>query len=162
MLGGQWWVSWQAYTSFFRDVMGLELEGDLWDRDRAYARAQSNSGWWWPHRNSSSYPTGHAPSTSNKPANTTTACTTPRARNHWADGYALHFWHGTEVPASLVKGNGWTIQEILAENTEIRRCAIERMGWDEFIAAAGLRPQTTPPTPETPATRSPSTTCRTT
>jgi hypothetical protein len=35
-------------------------------------------------------------------------------------------------------------------NVEIRRCAIERLGWDAYIAAAGLRPVATCPDPGNP------------
>jgi len=48
-LGGQFWVFWQAYCDFFRTV-GLELDGDIWDREAAYRDAQSSACWWWPHR----------------------------------------------------------------------------------------------------------------
>jgi hypothetical protein len=42
------------------------------------------------------------------------------------------------VPADLIETD-WTPERILAEpNVEIRRCAIERMGWDRFAAAAAL------------------------
>ena len=58
----------------------------------------------------------------------------------WPDAWAIHAWHGTRVPASLVTGDGWTVEAILREeNTEVRRCAIERMGWDRFVAEAGLK-----------------------
>jgi hypothetical protein len=57
----------------------------------------------------------------------------------WA-GYELHFWHGVRVPASLIEDAGWTTEQIIAEpNAEIRRCAIERIGWDSFVARARLR-----------------------
>ncbi len=55
------------------------------------------------------------------------------------DGWAVHSWHGTRVPAGLVEGDGWTTAQILAEeNQEIRRCAIERIGWDRFVDRAQL------------------------
>ncbi|MGW5635808.1 DUF6745 domain-containing protein [Streptomyces sp. NPDC003832] len=56
----------------------------------------------------------------------------------WPDGWAVHSWHGRRVPASLIAGR-WDTDRILTEpNVEVRRCAIERTGWPEFIAAAGL------------------------
>jgi hypothetical protein len=52
----------------------------------------------------------------------------------WADGYALHAWHGTRVPAALIEED-WSAERALAEpNGEIRRCAIEKLGWDRFEA----------------------------
>jgi hypothetical protein len=48
------------------------------------------------------------------------------------DGWAVHAWHGRRVPASLVEG-GWDVATIFAErNVEVRRCAIEKAGWDEI------------------------------
>jgi hypothetical protein len=56
----------------------------------------------------------------------------------WPDGWMLHAWQGRAVPAALAEGY-WDADRILREsNSEIRRAAIERMGWGEFIAAAGL------------------------
>jgi hypothetical protein len=57
----------------------------------------------------------------------------------WADGWSLCSWHGTGVPPDLVEGEGWDVERVLVEtNAEIRRCAIERMGWQRFVGAAGL------------------------
>src|SRR5437660_570977 len=47
-LGGQFWVSWQGFCAFLRDVCDLEIEA--WDREKAYADAQISAGWWWPHK----------------------------------------------------------------------------------------------------------------
>lgn len=58
----------------------------------------------------------------------------------WADGFSIYCWHGVRVPSDLIE-TGWDYNRILQEkNTEIRRCAIERLGWDEFIKSAGLKP----------------------
>jgi hypothetical protein len=48
------------------------------------------------------------------------------------DGWAVHAWHGRHVPAAVVEGS-WDIARIFAErNVEVRRCAIEKAGWDEI------------------------------
>jgi len=58
----------------------------------------------------------------------------------WSDGWAVYAWHGVRVPADLAAGR-WDVARVLAEpNAELRRCAIERMGWPRFVAAAGLTP----------------------
>jgi hypothetical protein len=50
----------------------------------------------------------------------------------YRDGWSVYAWHGTRVPASLVE-DGWDAGAIMAErNAEIRRCAIEKLGWDQF------------------------------
>jgi hypothetical protein len=56
----------------------------------------------------------------------------------YPDGWAVHAWHGTRVPAWVIDSP--TADRIAAEpNVEVRRCAIERIGWGTFIDQAGLR-----------------------
>ncbi|MFE3446732.1 DUF6745 domain-containing protein [Nocardia sp. NPDC059180] len=56
----------------------------------------------------------------------------------YADGWELYFWHGTQVPR-------WVITDPTAEaidretNIEIRRCAIERLGWPAYVEEAGMQ-----------------------
>jgi hypothetical protein len=65
----------------------------------------------------------------------------------YADGYTFHAWHGTRVPADLIE-TGWRVEKIMAEaNTEIRRCAIEKIGWDAMIAHLDEKPIDTCPDP---------------
>ncbi|MDI9951948.1 MULTISPECIES: DUF6745 domain-containing protein [unclassified Rhodococcus (in: high G+C Gram-positive bacteria)] len=53
------------------------------------------------------------------------------------DGRAVFVQHGTIVPDWVVRDP--TAERIARErNVEIRRCAIERIGWDNYIEAAGL------------------------
>src|SRR5574337_930661 len=47
-VGGWWWGP--AYTSFFREVAGLELTDDLWQRGLAYEATTEAASWWYPHR----------------------------------------------------------------------------------------------------------------
>ncbi len=57
----------------------------------------------------------------------------------WSDGWGVYSWHGTRVPADLIE-QGWSTDQILTEpNAEIRRCAIERMGWPQFIIESGMK-----------------------
>ncbi|HEV2376511.1 MAG TPA: hypothetical protein VGS19_30600 [Streptosporangiaceae bacterium] len=59
----------------------------------------------------------------------------------YPDGWGFHAWHGRPVPDWVVIAP--CIEAITAEeNTEVRRCAIESLGWDRFIAQAGLAPVT--------------------
>ena len=56
----------------------------------------------------------------------------------YRDGFGMYLWHGTRVPADLIE-TGWTTERIFQEkNTEVRRCAIERLGWPEFIESSGM------------------------
>jgi hypothetical protein len=56
----------------------------------------------------------------------------------YPDGFTVHAWHGTRVPAWVIDDP--SVDRIAAEtNVEVRRCAIERIGWAAFIDQAGLR-----------------------
>lgn len=57
----------------------------------------------------------------------------------YPDGFAAWMWHGTRVPQELIEDR-WTVADILREpNAEVRRCAIEKMGWDRFVKEAKLK-----------------------
>ena len=82
-------------------------------------------GWWWPHE--------RVAILTERP---TAIRRDPQGRLHadagpaltWADGYAQHWWHGTAVPEDFWT---WDLSRVLAErNAEVRRCGIERHGWD--------------------------------
>jgi hypothetical protein len=57
----------------------------------------------------------------------------------YRDGYAVHVLHGTPVPAWVITGPS---AELISRepNVEVRRSAIERVGWDAYIEQAGLTP----------------------
>lgn len=55
----------------------------------------------------------------------------------YPDGWTVHAWHGIRVPSWVIEAP--TVDRIAAEpNVEVRRCAIERIGWGTFIDEAGL------------------------
>jgi hypothetical protein len=59
----------------------------------------------------------------------------------YPDGWGFYAWHGRRVPGWVIVSP--SIEAITAEeNVEVRRCAIESLGWDRFIAEAGLVPVT--------------------
>jgi hypothetical protein len=138
---GQHELAWNARTSFLRQL-GLEPDDQGWEEDRAFGDAHSAAGWWWPFRQFvvvADRPRVLRLEEVGRPGigSHRLHCDTGPAIA-WPDGWALYFWHGTPVPADLVE-QGWGVERILAENNvEIRRCAIERLGWDRFIAHAGL------------------------
>jgi len=68
----------------------------------------------------------------------------------YRDGFSIYAWRNTPVPADLIE-NGWDVPRIIAErNTEIRRCAIERLGWDIFLDELGGKPIASAPDPGNP------------
>jgi hypothetical protein len=123
---------WLALYTRALEVAGLAPSTRL----DAVSDAVRSVGGWWPMRG--------AAVLTDRP---TALHRDPQARLHrrdgpaltYADGYAVHAWHGTRVPADLVDGEGWGPHRILSErNSEIRRCAIERRGWDRFVTEGGL------------------------
>ena len=145
-LGGRWWVGgWYwgpAYTEYFRHVCDLELPGDTWAKNDAWIAAQS-AGWWWPHKDfvivadTPEFIHRERVGPDGWGSHRLHCASGPAIR--WRDGWALWFWHGRNVPQWVVESP--TPEKIAAEpNIEIRRCAIESLGWDRYIASAGLAP----------------------
>ena len=68
----------------------------------------------------------------------------------YRDGFTVHAWHGVRVPADLIETD-WTVDQIMREpNSEIRRCAIEKIGWDRLVETMGLTPVASAPDPGNP------------
>jgi hypothetical protein len=137
-LGGQWEAAWLAYTSFLAGLYGAHEQPRGWRRRLDTLIDAQSAGWWWPHLDfvavSERPVLVHTDTTGDAPGRL--HCATGPAIE-WSDGWSLYFWHGTRVPAWVVQGP--SIPAIHAEsNVEVRRCAIEAMGWDAYIAAARL------------------------
>jgi hypothetical protein len=57
----------------------------------------------------------------------------------YPDGWGFWCWHGRRVGRWVIEEPG--VERIAAEsNVEVRRCAIESLGWDRFTEEAGLVP----------------------
>jgi hypothetical protein len=130
--GGQE-LPWLAFYAFGRQL-GAKYDQQANDRLDAML-ATGDLGWWWPYR-------GWAiltdrPTVLHRDAQNRLHHKTGPAISY-ADGWAVHAWHGTRVPADLIAGK-WAPGDILKEaNAEVRRCAIEHMGWDRFVGEANL------------------------
>ncbi|TDQ54257.1 hypothetical protein EV190_10290 [Actinorugispora endophytica] len=67
----------------------------------------------------------------------------------FGDGWGVHVRHGTPVPEWVLREP--TAERIAAErNVEVRRTAIERLGWDAYVDQAGLRLVASAPGPGNP------------
>lgn len=67
----------------------------------------------------------------------------------YTDGWSVYAWNGTQVPDWVITSP--TIDRIKEENNvEVRRCAIERIGWDTYIDQAGLHLVAAVPDPGNP------------
>ena len=117
---------------------------DLW------ARLARSAGWWWPSDGRcvlSERPVDVRTEPAGQAALRLHRDDGPALR--WADGAAVHVLHGAGVPEWVVTGP--TVERVHAEpNIEVRRCAIERIGWDAYVRAAGLALVSTAPDPGNP------------
>ena len=148
---------WRAYLAGQRSDTWLTLVGCFGqdavpplDEDRSWptvaeqdaARFAPAGWWWWPFRDFVMLcprPTElHLEQVGDDGSGTYRPHRADGPAADWADGFGVYFWHGTHVTQAVIDDT-LTADEILREtNAEIRRCAIERRGWDRFIAEAGL------------------------
>ncbi len=138
-LGRQLWrhvSSWNDAYWVAHRTSALELaDMPAAARLAAFGDLASQAGWWWPYAGVlilTDRPTVISRDKDRRLHNPTGPALA------YTDGYTLHAWHGTRVPADLIE-TGWDVERIFDErNTEIRRCAIERLGWPQFIADSGM------------------------
>jgi len=128
---GQHDAGWLSFNDYFRVVVPVEGTEKL----SGLIRVAKSCGWWWPF--------DRAIILTERPV---ALHLDPQQRLHkadgpaieYADGFALYSWHGTRVPDEMIRGE-WDTTRILQEpNAEIRRSAIEKMGWEEFVVKAEL------------------------
>ena len=148
-IGGQFWCGgrWYggAWSSFFREVCGLTLGGDLWDRAKAYEATMESACWWWPHLD--------FVIVSERPTEIHREQVGPRGwgshRLHYGtgpaisfqDGWSIYAWHGVQVPAKVIlHPEQLTPTEIMSEpNDQVRMAMLERFGFDRFICESGAK-----------------------
>lgn len=134
--GALWGAGWCAYIAFMRDVLGWSnkvLERHQIDEDLA-----RSCGWVWWHENVLAI--SDRPSVVNRDDRGRLHCETGPSIAY-RDGWTLHHWHGVAVPADVIeRPASITVARIRAEeNAEVRRCMIERYGYDRYCADAGLQ-----------------------
>ena len=149
-IGGQFWAGgyyWGgAYTSFFREVCGLELEGDLWGRGKAYEATIESACMWWPHRDF--VMVCERPTVINRElSDPNRARGWGSHRMHaesapaiaWPDGWSLYFHHGMQMPTELAEDHSKiTVERIDAErNAEVRRVLIGWYGLARYVQDSG-------------------------
>lgn len=144
-------VSWVAHYDALRRLTGAALGADQTRRFELWAAQARSCGWWWPRED--------VCVVSERPVAVHTEVwnETGAVRSHrddgpamrYADGWDLFAWHGTPVPAWVITDpRPWRIER--ERNVEIRRCAIEHLGWGPYIDEAGLLLVATAPDPGNP------------
>lgn len=150
---GQHDASWIGYYDTRRRAgFGGHAPADLSELD-VWAALAKSAGWWWPGE-------GLCVMAERPVAVHTEALAGSHhgeLRLHRADGPAIAFaggfgvnvLHGTLVPEWVLSGP--TVDRIRAEpNIEVRRSAIERLGWDAYIRDAGMTLVASCPDPGNP------------
>ncbi|GAB2617777.1 hypothetical protein GCM10027168_57720 [Streptomyces capparidis] len=144
------WVGWydinaRAGTARYGrdDARGLAL----------WAELARSAGWWWPHERvcvMAERPTAlHTEPQPGARHGEVRLHHPDRPAVRFGDGTEMHVLHGTHVPAWVIGDP--TVERIHAEtNIEVRRSAIERIGWDAYIEQAGLQLVAEAPDPGNP------------
>jgi hypothetical protein len=153
---GRWWLYWSAWSGFFRDVCGLELSGDLWERAAAFEGTQQIAWAWWPHERFvvvCDRPSEIHREQVGEPGwgSHRLHCETGPAVA-FRDGWAVWAINGVQVNERIVmRPETLTVNDFWAEpNTEVRRVIAERIGWDRFVDEAKLTLVHTEPDPGNP------------
>jgi len=126
---GNLWSGWAAYLSFFRHVAKLPIDYGPWSH---YEAATIHGGPRWMHAKFCMV--------SDRPE---VLKVDPQNRPHaedgpshlWRDGWELHYWHGTRIPADWMR-NRQTLDPQIAlnwPNVEQRRAAAELMTWARVL-----------------------------
>ena len=127
--GGAFWASWCAYITFFRDVMGWR--GDTLDRFEIDEALTRSCGWVWWHENVMAI--SDRPCFIKRDDEGRLHCETGPSIAY-RDGWALHHWHGVEIPAEWVAGKQPEAKEAIRwPNVEQRRAACEIIGWAKVL-----------------------------
>lgn len=132
--GGQFWVSWQAYISFFMEHCGWNPEEDLKRKINAFRMAESSCCAWWPNVNF--VVVCDRPSKISRNAATQLHCETGKAIE-FRDGWGEYFLNGVKVPAWVVetKAEDVDCQKLLEEkNAEVRRELVRKVGIERVCA----------------------------
>ncbi|MEQ4720231.1 DUF6745 domain-containing protein [Nonomuraea sp. B19D2] len=144
-------VSWIARYDALRHVAGVAFTGPQLERLGLWATAATSCGWWWPREGVcvvSERPVAVHTEVSGDDGEVRLHCADGPAMRY-ADGWDLHSLHGTEVPPWVIMDPD--VRRIADEaNVEVRRCAIEHLGWASYIEQAGLRLVATAPDPGNP------------
>src|SRR3990167_539743 len=137
IIGGQFWAAWPAYTSFYREVLDLDLPGDLWDRDRAYADTVKSACWWWPHP--------EFIVVSNRPAVIRRNAQGQLHRDggpaiQFRDGWSLYALNGVQMPKEVVETSAEMLNPRLVveeKNADRRREIVRKIGVERVCAGLG-------------------------
>ena len=135
-----WWLHWAHHWLEINRLVDTPADPETVALTQAWVDAHSASTWI-PYENIAIIADRHTRLTRD-----------PEGRLHseggkaaweWADGTAVYAHHGRRVEPWVVSGETGPERITLIdseENIEVRRCAIERYGWGEYVTDAGWSP----------------------
>ncbi|GII57882.1 hypothetical protein Pth03_62710 [Planotetraspora thailandica] len=144
-------VSWVAHYDALRRAAGVVFTPEQSRQLDLWATLARSCGWWWPREDVcviSERPVAIGTEVAGDDGEVRLHCSDgPAVR--YADGWDVYAWHGTRVPSWVIIDP--TPERIAREaNVEVRRCAIEQLGWASYIDQAGLRLVASAPDPGNP------------
>lgn len=138
---GQHEADWVGYFDLHQRVLGTAFD----PRDRQqlalWATLARSCGWWWPREGLCVLAERPCAIRTEPVPGSIGGEVRPHDRDRPAvafpDGWAVHAWHGTPVPAWVIEAP--TAERIATErNVEIRRCALEQLSWPAYGGRADL------------------------
>lgn len=143
--GGQLWAAWDAYVSFFRDVMGWR--GSTLPSFEINEALTTSCGWVWWSKNVVAI-SDRPQFIRRDPEGQLHSTTGPSIR--YPDGWSLYHFHGVAIPGDWIATPGALTAEIAIkwENIEQRRAACEILGWATITEQLGAIVIDTDPDPE--------------
>ena len=135
-----WWLHWAHHWLEINRLVDTPADPETVALTQAWVDAHSASAWV-PYRNIAIISDRHTRLT--RDAEGRLHSEGGKAAWEWADGTAVYAHHGRRVEPWVVSGETGPERITLIdseENIEVRRCAIERYGWGEYVADAGWSP----------------------
>ena len=132
--GGNQWVGWNSFLSFFMEVVKLQLP--IYDKYKHYVKVAIHGGPRFMHKNFwiiSDFPLCIYKDEQHRPHHETGPFC------EWRDGTKLYYWHGVKVDQRIIEHpETITPEDVLKEtNQEVRRVLLERYGYDKVLAYLG-------------------------
>ena len=132
---GQHDANWLGFYDYFAQVCGLQEETKALEGLTLLAH---NAGWFLPHEKICWVSERH--SFLHRDEQGRLHCETGAALGY-PDKFSIWAWHGTRVSQQVIEApETLTVEQIKNEdNAEIRRCMVERMGWQKFVEISEMK-----------------------
>ena len=136
-LWGQQEQYWIGFYRFMELHLKIEYTPQSSERLGWWQDIASSVNWWFPYENFCFV--SDRPTFCSIDADRRLHCE-DRAAMEFGDGWKVWAWHGVRVPQFAIEDpDSITAKHVKdEENTEVRRCLVERMGWERFCESAKM------------------------